>query len=78
MKSWLSNDVVIIGKNMLKPVVPGSQSPAPLPLRQDSHASGAEDVERRLLVLHLGDVLRREAQEGVNIIAGFFWSDCQL
>ena len=41
-----------------------------LPLWQQPHASGAEDVERRLLVFVLGDVSGGEAEEGLQVVTG--------
>lgn len=38
------------------------------PLRQDPHASSAQDVERSLLVLGAWDVLGSEAQQGQDVI----------
>lgn len=40
------------------------------PLRQQPHAGGAEDVQRRLLVLLLRDVIGGEAEEGLQVVAG--------
>lgn len=39
-------------------------------LRQQPHARGAQDVQRRLLVFVLGDVGGGEAQQRVEVVAG--------
>lgn len=41
-----------------------------LPLRQQPHAGGAEDVERRLLVLAARHVGGGEVEERVEVVAG--------
>ncbi len=48
------------------------------PFRQDSHSCGAQDVERRFLVLVLRDVLSSKAQQRADVVAGLVWCGCIL
>lgn len=41
-----------------------------VPLRQQPHAGGAEDVQRRLFVFVSGDVSSGEAEQRLEVVAG--------
>lgn len=48
-----------------------------LPLRQQPHASSAEDVERRLFMFACRNMSSSKAEERLQVIAGLCWCVCQ-